>query len=130
VHDEILQFSDGYKTMVGERGVTLSGGQKQRVSLARAFLYEPEILLLDDCLSAVDSQTEQRIAHALNKSFSGVTILLATHRIPAHLSMDKVVVLEGGKIVEEGTPAELLVRDSLFRKIYERQRLEENSDLQ
>ncbi|MEY3589929.1 MAG: hypothetical protein RLZZ466_449 [Bacteroidota bacterium] len=130
VHDEILQFSDGYKTMVGERGVTLSGGQKQRVSLARAFLYGPEILLLDDCLSAVDSQTEQRIAHALNISFSSVTILLATHRIPAHLSMDKVVVLEGGKIVEEGTPAELLVRDSLFRKIHERQRLEENSDLQ
>jgi ATP-binding cassette subfamily B protein len=129
IHEEILQFSDGYTTMVGERGVTLSGGQKQRISLARAFLHEPEILLLDDCLSAVDSQTEQRIANSLNKAFSGITILLATHRIPAHLTMDKVIILENGEIVEIGIPAELLAGDSIFRKIYEGQRREENLNL-
>ena len=129
IHQEIMQFTEGYNTVVGERGVTLSGGQKQRVSLARAFLHEPEILLLDDCLSAVDSQTEQKIAQSLNQLFSGKTILLATHRIPAHLSMDRVIVLEDGKMVELGEPAELLARDSLFRKIFEGQSREENSDL-
>ena len=129
IHQEIMQFTEGYNTIVGERGVTLSGGQKQRVSLARAFLHEPEILLLDDCLSAVDSQTEQKIAQSLNQLFSGKTILLATHRIPAHLSMDRVIVLEDGKMVEMGEPAELLAGDSLFRKIFEGQSREENSDL-
>lgn len=129
IDEEIKLFSNGYDTLVGERGVTLSGGQKQRVSLARAFLHNPDILLLDDCLSAVDSQTEQKIAKSLDTFFAGKTILIATHRIPAHLSFDKAVVLEEGRIVEAGNPMDLLAKEGLFKRIIEQQSLEENSDL-
>ena len=128
IDEEIKLFSNGYDTLVGERGVTLSGGQKQRVSLARAFLHNPDILLLDDCLSAVDSQTEQKIAKSLDTFFAGKTILIATHRIPAHLSFDKAVVLEEGRIVEAGNPKDLLAKEGFFKRIVDQQSLEENSD--
>jgi ATP-binding cassette subfamily B multidrug efflux pump len=127
IDKEIEQFPDGYHTQVGERGVTLSGGQKQRVSMARAFLMQPELLLLDDCLSAVDSHTEQEISNFINHSFHGKTVLLATHRIPAHLLVDKVIVLENGQIAEYGQPECLLSQNSIFKKILDRQRLEEGS---
>jgi ATP-binding cassette subfamily B multidrug efflux pump len=129
VDEEIRQFSDGYQTVVGERGVTLSGGQKQRLSMARAFLHQPEILLLDDCLSAVDSQTEQRIASYLNTAFSGKTLVLASHRIPAHLRIDKVIVLDEGRLIEIGEPSLLLSRESVFKKMLEQQNRKENAEL-
>ena len=129
IGDEIEVFPAGYGTLVGERGVTLSGGQKQRISLARAILHQPDILLLDDCLSAVDSQTEQKISTSLNHLFAGKTILLATHRIPSHLIMDRIIVLDQGRVVEMGTPEELLAKGGHFKKIIDKQLQEENSDL-
>jgi ATP-binding cassette subfamily B protein len=109
--------------------VTLSGGQKQRISMARAFLLQPELLLLDDCLSAVDSHTEQEISSFINHSFHGKTVLLATHRIPAHFLIDKVIVLENGQIAEYGQPEYLLSRNSIFKKMLDKQRVEESPRL-
>jgi ATP-binding cassette subfamily B multidrug efflux pump len=129
IDKEIEQFPDGYNTQVGERGVTLSGGQKQRISMARAFLLQPELLLLDDCLSAVDSHTEQEISSFINHSFHGKTVLLATHRIPAHFLIDKVIVLENGQIAEYGQPEYLLSRNSIFKKMLDKQRVEESPRL-
>lgn len=129
IDEEIRQFTDGFQTVVGERGVTLSGGQKQRITMARAFLHNPEILLLDDCLSAVDSQTEQKIASYLNTAFAGKTIVLASHRIPAHLKIDKVIVLEEGQLIEVGEPVSLLSKQSVFKKMLDQQNRKENSEL-
>ena len=129
IDEEIRQFTDGFQTVVGERGVTLSGGQKQRITMARAFLHNPEILLLDDCLSAVDSQTEQKIASYLNTAFAGKIIVLASHRIPAHLKIDKVIVLEEGQLIEVGEPVSLLSKQSVFKKMLDQQNRKENSEL-
>lgn len=114
---EISQFPDAYQTEVGERGVTLSGGQKQRLSLARALLSQPRLLLLDDCLSAVDSSTEQKIATNLNTHFQNTTIVMVSHRVPVHLHFDKVVILDQGQIIESGTPASLLKRGGVYKKM-------------
>jgi ATP-binding cassette, subfamily B, multidrug efflux pump len=128
VYDEILGLPDSFDTVVGERGVQLSGGQKQRVALATAFLYEPKILILDDPLSAVDSRTERGILEAIDREKSKRSVLLITHRIAAASRCDHVLVLDHGRIVESGTPAELARSEGLYATFAEEQRIE--SELQ
>jgi ATP-binding cassette subfamily B protein len=121
IHEEILGLSDGFKTVVGERGVTLSGGQKQRISIARALIKQPDILILDDCLSAVDTATEQTIVGFLNQNMSDKTSIVITHRIYGLLQFDKIIVLDNGKIAEEGTHEELLKNGAYYSELFERQ---------
>jgi ATP-binding cassette subfamily B protein len=127
VDKEIEHFPDGYKTMVGERGVTLSGGQKQRVSIARALLKASPILLLDDCLSAVDARTERDILGHLKTYLEGKTSIIITHRIFSLLHFDKIIVLQDGAIAEQGTHNELLQQGGLYAEMYARQLQEDSS---
>lgn len=122
---DVGDFPQGLDTVVGERGVTLSGGQKQRVALARAILRQPRILLLDDCLSAVDAETEERILSNLRQVFTGRTVFFVTHRISAARTADQILVLEHGRIVARGTHDELLVDGGLYADLHRRQQLEE-----
>lgn len=122
---DLTVMPDGLETLVGERGITLSGGQKQRVALARALLRDPQILLLDDCLSAVDAHTEEQILRNLREVFPGRTVLLASHRIAAARLCDSVVVLEDGRITERGSHDELIARGGLYADLQRRQSLEE-----
>lgn len=121
VHDEIMGFPNGYDTLVGERGVTLSGGQKQRISMARAFLRKAPVLLLDDCLSAVDAGTESHIAKALSELEYGPTLVLIAHKIPSHIVFDEIIVLSGGGIAERGTHISLLEAGGSYAKLYRSQ---------
>lgn len=122
VHKEILGFSHGYKTMIGERGVTLSGGQKQRISIARALIKDPSMVIFDDCLSAVDAKTEKEIIGNLNDYLQDKTAIIITHRIFTLFAFDKIVVLEDGEIVEEGTHQELLaIPGGFYATLYARQ---------
>ncbi|MCB0594613.1 MAG: ABC transporter ATP-binding protein [Lewinellaceae bacterium] len=125
VYDDIMELSDGFDTAVGERGVTLSGGQKQRVSIARAFVKQPDIVLLDDCLSAVDTRTEKQILGYLSGALANKTAIIITHRIYSLLQFDKIIVLEDGVIAEEGTHEELLRQKGYYYELFERQSLEE-----
>jgi len=125
VHDEIMGLPNGYETMVGERGVNLSGGQKQRVSIARAFAKQPDIVLLDDCLSAVDTNTESRILGYLSGALADKTAIIITHRIYKMLEFDKIIVLDEHRVAEEGTHEELLSRGGYYAELFERQSLVE-----
>jgi ATP-binding cassette subfamily B protein len=118
VHDAILEFEDGYETAVGERGVTLSGGQRQRVALARALLQRPAILVLDDSLSAVDTETETRILDALRSRRGRQTTLVIAHRLSSVMDADQIVVLEGGCVTQRGTHADLVTEDGLYRRLW------------
>ena len=122
---DLEAFPKGLDTLVGERGVTLSGGQKQRVALARAVLREPRVLLLDDCLSAVDAQTEERILTNLRRIFPGRTVLMATHRVAAARLCDDIVVLDEGRIVARGSHDELVAGGGFYADLHRRQHLEE-----
>ena len=126
VHDEIIGLPEGYATMVGERGVTLSGGQKQRVSIARAFAKQPDVVLLDDCLSAVDTNTESRILGYLSGALADKTAIIITHRIYQMLQFDKIIVLDEHRVAEEGTHEELLKRGGYYAEMYERQLMGED----
>ncbi len=119
-HDFIMRFPDGYDTMVGERGVTLSGGQRQRIAIARAFLTNPRILILDDSTSAIDSATEDQIQRAMRRILQGRTTLLITHRISQIRWADHILVLRRGELVAQGTHAELMVQSEAYRRIFAR----------
>jgi ATP-binding cassette subfamily B protein len=125
VYDDINELKEGFATTTGERGVTLSGGQKQRISIARAFIKQPDIVILDDCLSAVDTNTEAQILGYLDKALSEKTAIIITHRIYSLLEFDKILVLEDGQIVEQGTHEELLQNKAYYFDLYEMQRMEE-----
>lgn len=122
---EIRELSSGYDTIVGERGVMLSGGQKQRITLARALLRKPSLLILDDCLSAVDARTEQQITAGLQRFLQDKTAIIITHRIFSLLEFDKVFVLEQGRLVESGAPAALLASGGRYAEMYQRQQQEQ-----
>jgi ATP-binding cassette subfamily B multidrug efflux pump len=125
LESDIAAFPQGLDTLVGERGLTLSGGQKQRVALARALLLNPRMLLLDDCLSAVDTKTEDRILRNLRSVFRGRTVFLVSNRVSTVRDADLIVVLEHGRIAERGTHAQLLAANGLYGKLHRRQHLEE-----
>lgn len=124
VDSNIIEFKDGYNTMVGERGVTLSGGQKQRIAMARAIVKNPQILILDDSVSAVDSETEKTILNNIKELRKGKTTLIIAHRISAVEKLDHIIVMDNGKIVGYGTHDELLKSCEIYAKLVELQKLE------
>ncbi len=125
VHNDIIGFPKGYDTLLGERGITLSGGQKQRVSIARAIAARPRILLFDDALSAVDTATEEAILRELRSVMKGRTTVIISHRISAVRDADRILVLDHGRVVEEGTHAELIAKGGVYNQLHEEQLLEE-----
>lgn len=124
IHDNIINFPEGYDTVVGERGVTLSGGQKQRSSIARALMKDSPILILDDSLSAVDTDTEEHILHNLKENRRGKTTIIIAHRISTVQNADIIMVLDKGEAVEVGTHEELLAKKGIYSAMYEKQQLE------
>jgi len=125
IDGEIQDFPDAYKTIVGERGVMLSGGQKQRIAIARALIKEPRIVLLDDCLSAVDTETEARILANLKESIKGVTTIIISHRLSAVQLADEIIVLDDGQLREKGTHSELLEKGGIYAVLFAKQQIEE-----
>ncbi|MCR8666327.1 ABC transporter ATP-binding protein/permease [Aestuariibaculum sp. M13] len=127
VHKNIVKFNNGYDTVLGERGITLSGGQKQRVSIARAIIKSPKILLFDDCLSAVDTETEEKILKTLNKITKDKTSVIVSHRVSSAKNADKIIVLDDGKIVQQGTHETLINEDGYYKHLYLKQLSETTS---
>jgi len=121
VHENIMGFPKQYDTILGERGITLSGGQKQRVSIARALLKDPKIYAFDDCLSAVDTETEEEILNNLKKASRNRTTLIVSHRVSSAKNADKILVLEDGKLLQVGTHEELNCKDGYYKELYENQ---------
>ncbi len=127
IHDNIISFKHGYETQVGERGVSLSGGQKQRISIARAFIRNPQILIFDDCLSAVDTETEDHILKHLKEMTQSITSIIISHRISSIKHAEEIIVLEQGSIIEKGTHQELLQKQGVYFEMYEKQLAEDDS---
>lgn len=125
VHANIVGFKAGYETMLGERGITLSGGQKQRVSIARALIKNPKILLLDDCLSAVDTETEEAILNELKKNNKDTSTIIVCHRVSSAKNADYILVLKDGEIAQYGTHKELVNKAGYYKELYEEQHIEE-----
>ncbi len=125
IYENIIDFPGEFKTMVGERGVTLSGGQKQRISISRALIKNPEILILDDCLSAVDAKTEVKILENLNDIMKNKTSIIISHRISAVKEADQIIVLDEGEIVQRGKHDELKNQEGIYKDIYEKQQIEQ-----
>lgn len=121
VHNNIINFGEGYETKLGERGITLSGGQKQRVSIARAIIKDPNILLLDDCLSAVDTETEETILNNLVRISKGKTTIIVSHRISSAKNADQILVLENGRVIQEGNHEQLINVDGYYKELYLKQ---------
>ena len=121
IHKEILKFKDQYNTMLGERGVNLSGGQKQRVCIARALVKKPKILIMDDCLSALDTETEEKIIKSLNEFIKDTTTIISSHRISSIQNLDKIIVLNDGKIIQKGSHEELINENGYYKQLYFKQ---------
>jgi ATP-binding cassette subfamily B protein len=121
VHDNIIQFNRQYETILGERGITLSGGQKQRVSIARAILKNPEILLLDDCLSAVDTETEEKILNNLLEISKDKTTIIVSHRVSSAKNADSIIILEHGRIIQQGSHNQLVNQEGYYKELYFKQ---------
>lgn len=127
IHDNIIGFKNQYKTILGERGVTLSGGQKQRVSIARAIIKSPKILIFDDCLSAVDTETEEKILSNLERVSKNKTTFIISHRVSSAKNADKIIVLDAGKIIQQGTHNQLIREKGYYKELYEQQLLEKEN---
>ena len=127
VHQNIVDFKDGYNTILGERGVTLSGGQKQRVSIARAIIKNPQILIFDDCLSAVDTETEERILANLKDLSKNKTTFIISHRVSSAKNADKIIILDGGEIIQQGSHNQLINQKGYYKELYEQQLLEKEN---
>ena len=125
LYDNIIGFEKSFETMIGERGITLSGGQKQRLSIARALIKEPQILIFDDCLSAIDTRTEEEILNNLGRLMNNKTSILIAHRVSTIKNADKILVMDGGEIIEQGTHHELMALKSTYFELFEKQLLEE-----
>jgi ATP-binding cassette subfamily B protein len=121
VYDNIMGFPSAFATRVGERGITLSGGQKQRVSIARAVAREPKILILDDALSAVDTKTENTILNSMKKIMKGRTSIIISHRVSSAKLANKIIMLQDGEMVEEGTHETLIAKEGAYKELYEKQ---------
>ena len=124
IHENIIAFKDGYQTLLGERGVTLSGGQIQRVAIARALIKNPKILLLDDCLSAVDTDTEERILNNLERLCKNKTTIIVSHRISSLKNADIIMVMEKGALLEKGTHNELMTLKGYYFELFKKQQHE------
>jgi len=127
VFDNIMEFTKGFDTMIGERGITLSGGQKQRLSIARAIIKEPQVLIFDDCLSAVDTRTEEEILNNLSRIMKDKTSILIAHRVSTIKNADRILVLDNGEIIEQGTHNKLMALKGVYFDLFEKQLLEEQT---
>ena len=128
VYHNILEFKDGFDTLLGERGVNLSGGQKQRISISRALVRNPKFLILDDCLSAVDTETEEIILNNLKEQIEKNTTLIVSHRVSSIRNADKIIVLDDGEKIEEGTHHSLMLKNGVYAEMYQKQLLEEEEN--
>jgi ATP-binding cassette subfamily B multidrug efflux pump len=126
IHETIMNFPEKYDTLLGERGINLSGGQKQRVSIARALMKNPEIIILDDCLSAVDNETEEHILQALKNRFSGKTAVIISHRISSIKYADNILVIDNGQIVESGNHSSLLTLNGVYADTFRQQQMDQS----
>ncbi|MBQ3241722.1 MAG: ATP-binding cassette domain-containing protein, partial [Oscillospiraceae bacterium] len=129
VDDAISSMTEGYDTVVGERGVTLSGGQKQRVAIARMLMQKAPVMIFDDSLSAVDSETDAKIRQALNENLGGSTVILISHRITTLMNADCILVLSGGEIAQIGTHKELIRQPGIYQDIYNIQTAQDDQAL-
>ena len=127
IHNNIIAFKDKYETILGERGVTLSGGQKQRLSIARAVIKNPKILIFDDCLSAVDTETEEKILSNLEKVSKAKTTFIISHRVSSAKNADKIIVLDNGEIIQQGTHNQLITQEGYYKELYTQQLLEKEN---
>ncbi len=127
IHHNIITFKNQYDTVLGERGITLSGGQKQRVSIARAIIKKPKILLLDDCLSAVDTETEEEILGNILRLAQNITTVIVSHRVSSAKNADKIIILKDGQIFQEGTHNELIEQEGYYKELYNKQLTEKDS---
>jgi ATP-binding cassette subfamily B multidrug efflux pump len=128
VYNNIMELDKGFDTLIGERGVTLSGGQKQRVSIARAIVKQPQVLIFDDCLSAVDTRTEEEILSNLGRIMQDKTSIIISHRISTIKNADKIMVIDNGEIIEQGTHNQLMELKTAYFELYEKQLLEEQEE--
>ena len=121
IHNEIIKFSNGYETILGERGINLSGGQKQRICIARALIKEPKVLILDDCLSALDNETEEKIILSLKSIFKNTTTIISSHRLSSVQNLNEIIVLEKGKIIQKGNHELLINQNGYYKDVYSKQ---------
>jgi ATP-binding cassette subfamily B protein len=119
IDDDVMQFKNGYDTIVGERGVTLSGGQKQRVAIARTLMRDAKIIVFDDSMSNLDMETDAKIRESLRRDTLGATVIIISHRISTLMAADKIIVLDGGSVAESGTHGELVAKNGLYRRVYD-----------